>query len=934
MTLHEAIVEVLEDLGHPLSTRHIADEVNRRRLYQRGDGEPVPSSQISARVRNYPNLFLIENNRIRLVKESVNKKSTDYEKMFTQLADFSRNLGYSVRNLVPAFIFAARISHLNNQPISVDSKLSYIEITHLLNDINISKVFKGSLSSIINEIKNLDENTSQKIIDIINNYDLSIKSVNQDNFGPYFENFIYSFQNPNLAKSQYSSPKVLKILIAKLIDNFDGVVYDPALGLGGFFTAILNELQNKNQLGTANNLELIGQEIDETVRACAIMNLHMHGYFQAEIFGGNSIDEPAIGYNAADLIVSDLPFGNRIFDNQIVSKGRNSSLYGSQKVEVIFLEMIISRLANRGKAIIVIPDGILFSKDTNSKRVRELLVKQDMLEAVISLPAGIKLPFTGVKTSLLIFRNGKNMNHEKVLFINSDSNENKYQGLSKKEFGRETINFDTIQKIYFEFREEENISRVVEKDEIITNDFDLSVQKYVSKAGKIIRNLKIHGENIKQVKETVKKNYRKIVEASTSIPFVRINDLSESVIDCQLAINKLTFNPKQKGILIDNDAILISTRGSKLKPTYFHYKGIPIIVERGIIAFSINDKIIIPEHLIYELYSDLVVEQLKSIRGGGRIIPALFRSDFFELYIRVPDIQEQYRRLLDKKELYLEVKKEEEELLKVEDYIQKLEYNSLSNFKHNFMQKLERVSSGIKVIENYLEDKVYDKTSINWFEPVTKPLNETYHLKIDSLQQVFNRLKLNINDAINSLEIEIRWLEKENRPLNRKVINLYQFFKNEIIPLYIQKGNYKIHLTKDESLSQNFDFKSNVDKALIKDAISNLIVNAEKYGFREQRVEPYNILFEFSKVEEAGQNYVNIIYKNDGAPFPYGFTFKDLIQRGRRAGENSNTGIGGSFINTIIQKHGGIFREFKPNYESQFSPFNIQFEILLPLIIE
>lgn len=71
MTLHLAIEEVLSAIGRPLTSREIADEVNRRRLYRRGDGTPLPPSQVSARVKNYPALFTTTSNRIWLTDRAL-----------------------------------------------------------------------------------------------------------------------------------------------------------------------------------------------------------------------------------------------------------------------------------------------------------------------------------------------------------------------------------------------------------------------------------------------------------------------------------------------------------------------------------------------------------------------------------------------------------------------------------------------------------------------------------------------------------------------------------------------------------------------------------------------------------------------------------------------------------------------------------------------
>lgn len=71
MTLHEAIEIVLQEIGIPMTTKEIAGRINKRKLYSRGDKQPVPTSQIGARVNNYPNLFLKENGKIRLVQDDV-----------------------------------------------------------------------------------------------------------------------------------------------------------------------------------------------------------------------------------------------------------------------------------------------------------------------------------------------------------------------------------------------------------------------------------------------------------------------------------------------------------------------------------------------------------------------------------------------------------------------------------------------------------------------------------------------------------------------------------------------------------------------------------------------------------------------------------------------------------------------------------------------
>ena len=66
MTLHEAMEQVLRETGHPMTRQELADAINEQGLYQRGDGNPLPASQIGARAKNYPHLFVKVGSKIDL----------------------------------------------------------------------------------------------------------------------------------------------------------------------------------------------------------------------------------------------------------------------------------------------------------------------------------------------------------------------------------------------------------------------------------------------------------------------------------------------------------------------------------------------------------------------------------------------------------------------------------------------------------------------------------------------------------------------------------------------------------------------------------------------------------------------------------------------------------------------------------------------------
>jgi len=126
-----------------------------------------------------------------------------------------------------------------------------------------------------------------------------------------------------------------------------------------------------------------------------------------------------------------------------------------------------------------------------------------------------------------------------------------------------------------------------------------------------------------------------------------------------------------------------------------------------------------------------------------------------------------------------------------------------------------------------------------------------------------------------------------------------------------------------------------IDKNSFKDVIENLIENARKHGFvSEDR--KYKIVFELSEQDniydeesETYKSYARVLYKNDGKPFPKGFSFDDYTEYSNKAGKTQGMGIGGSIISRQIKKHGGKLNCI--SIDETDSPFPIQFEILLPL---
>jgi type I restriction enzyme M protein len=211
----------------------------------------------------------------------------------------------------------------------------------------------------------------------------------------------------------------------------------------------------------------------------ALMNLMMHGIDNPQIDFKDSLSK---SYNEAgqnDIVLANPPFTGKIDRGDV-----NTSLrIDSPASELLFLDRISSMLRAGGKAAVIIPEGVLFGSSNAQKQTREILLKDNQLEAVISLPSGAFKPYTGVKTAILVFtkveENSKTWHTEKVWFY-----ELKSDGYSLDD-NRRRLNDLPLPEAKLAFDSRNRTKTVNRKSyffvpilEIQGNDLDLSYNRY------------------------------------------------------------------------------------------------------------------------------------------------------------------------------------------------------------------------------------------------------------------------------------------------------------------------------------------------------------------------------------------------------------------------------------------------------------------------
>ena len=203
----------------------------------------------------------------------------------------------------------------------------------------------------------------------------------------------------------------------------------------------------------------------------------MHGIKKPNIKRGNTLSdsEPRVSDNTYDVILANPPFKGSLNQAEVSERFRIKTT----KTEILFLELMYLALAPSGRCAVIVPEGVLFGNSNAHKRIREILLTDCRLDAVISMPSGVFKPYAGVSTAILFFTKGEAT--QKVWFYKMEADG--YSLDDKRTFidGIGDIN-DILE--HYNNKEKENLTDRKKKyffvsfEEIKEKDYDLSISKY------------------------------------------------------------------------------------------------------------------------------------------------------------------------------------------------------------------------------------------------------------------------------------------------------------------------------------------------------------------------------------------------------------------------------------------------------------------------
>ena len=303
---------------------------------------------------------------------------------------------------------------------------------------------------------------------------------------------IYEYLLSKLATAgvngQFRTPRhIIKMMVEMMDPKADDLICDPACGTSGFLVESSEYLRKRKKaevLFNATNKEhymnhmFHGYDMDRTMLRIGAMNMMTHGVSNPNIEYRDSLSDQNEDKEKYSLILANPPFKGSL-DYDIVSADL-LKVCKTKKTELLFLTLFVRMLKTGGRCACIVPDGVLFGSSKAHKDIRKAIVEEQRLEAVISMPSGVFKPYAGVSTAILIFTKTGHGGTDKVWFYDMKADG---RSLDDK---RSEVKENDIPDIIARFKnlEAENDRKrtdqsfFVEKQEIVDNAYDLSINKY------------------------------------------------------------------------------------------------------------------------------------------------------------------------------------------------------------------------------------------------------------------------------------------------------------------------------------------------------------------------------------------------------------------------------------------------------------------------
>jgi len=327
--------------------------------------------------------------------------------------------------------------------------------------------------------------TPQMLEKIVTNID-GLPLTDGDTKGDLYEYLLSKVATAG-TNGQFRTPRhIIKMMVELMQPTPTDIIVDPAAGSAGFLVEAGEYLKRNNEDLFAvkelkdhyNNDMFYGNDMDRTMLRIGAMNMMLHGVEKPNIEYRDSLSEKNIDDEKYTLILANPPFKGSL-DHESVAAGL-LKITKTKKTELLFLALFLRTLKKGGRCASIVPDGVLFGSSNAHKSIRKEIVENHHLHGIISMPSGVFKPYAGVSTAIMIFTKTGAGGTDKVWFYDMQAD-----GLSLDD-KRQPVDANDIPDIisrYHNLENEKNRKRTeksffVHKEEIVKNDYDLSINRY------------------------------------------------------------------------------------------------------------------------------------------------------------------------------------------------------------------------------------------------------------------------------------------------------------------------------------------------------------------------------------------------------------------------------------------------------------------------
>lgn len=340
--------------------------------------------------------------------------------------------------------------------------------------------------------------TLTKVVDGVDALDMN----NRDAMGDVYE-YILGKMAASGTNGQFRTPRhIIRMIVDMMDPTPQDYICDPAMGSAGFLVEAVKYI--KENYGTAfyaaeeaqhiKTSLINGYDTDQTMLRIGAMNLMLHDVTAPEVAWRDSLSEQNEDQACYSLIMANPPFAGSL-DKGNVNK-KLLAYANTSKTELLFLAQFVRSLELGGRCASIVPDGVLFGTSKAHVAIRKEIVENQQLRAVISMPSGVFKPYAGVSTAVLIFNKTNCGGTDKVWFYDMKADgfslDDKRSPIADNDIPDVVARFKNLEAEAARSRKEQSF--FVPVQDIIANDYDLSINKY-----KEVEREKVEYEPIKDI---------------------------------------------------------------------------------------------------------------------------------------------------------------------------------------------------------------------------------------------------------------------------------------------------------------------------------------------------------------------------------------------------------------------------------------------------